>query len=519
MKKSLLLAISMLCITSSFSMDNDNNDNHPNGCKWGLIKDMGIIDSSHEDVSKFKKGLNLAPKNANQSYKYNTGDLVELSITKVGQNKLTKDSGWPLVNVYDQGTLGSCTANSVALCLRFQTVTNSKNPTKVLNNEEMLSISRLYHYYNTRIYEGDLTSYPKNTSQDNGATIYGSVLTSKLFGFIAESFQKTTYTSSDKDLSGTISYYYWPYDVTTFAIAPHTLAYVESFSPDYMNSPYSSLRGNFRFKELDDQFKTGNTTSALQMQQFRDILVGELAKNRPIDFGISLDQYNFNFDKNGFFIVPGNIDINTYMNKSFKPDAGHAMVIVGYGPYKKINGIDPRDTSNYYKAYTSWGNFGDPKSPGAIYFQEGYINNIAKAGTEAISIWLENPQQSKPKFAPNAALPERLKAAFSDPDYFKPEETPILKDWYENQESQYKRLTSFVNEITTYNTELEKYLNASKTFEGVTKSFDTRSRIYSNNSSAFNVTSQSYLDTSKKIFDVNKSNIKNSKTNGSIFNK
>lgn len=497
MKKSMLLAISILSITNCFSMDKD--DKHPIGGKWGLIKDSDIIDKSREEVSKFKNNLNLSFKKVVKSYTYNPGDLVELSLTKVGQNKLTKDSGWPLDNVYDQSTLGSCTANAVALTIRFNTILASKDPTKVLNNPEMLSVSRLFHYYNTRELEGELNGYPKNVLEDNGATIYGSVLTSKLFGFIKESSEEVSYTSSDKDLFGTLSYFYWPYDPKTFSTTPSPLSYVESINEDFMNSPYSGLRRKFRFKELDDQFKTEKSTTNDQMIKFRDSIVSELAKNRPIDFGISLDENNFNFDKNGFFKVPGNIDINTYMNNRFKPNAGHAMVIVGYGPYKKINGIDPKDNSNYYKAYTSWGKFGDPKSPGAIYFQEGYINNIAKAGTEAISIWLENTQSqeqpvqpTKPKFAQNGTLSERITATFKDESYFSKEEGSKLDAWYDSQKSFYE---------------------SSKLFSGLTNSFNTSFLSY-------NTTLESYLNAAKpifglpnKIFDIN-----NSKTTNSIVN-
>lgn len=454
MKKSLLLAVFVCSITNTFSMDESENK-HPTGAKWGLLQDKVMNEETHREVSDFKKSLKLPTKSTIKKYTYNQGDLVELSLTKVGQNKFTKESGWPLVNVYDQGELGSCTANAVALTIRLSSILNSKNPTQVLNNPEMRDVSRLYGYYNTRFYEGSLSNYSKNVLEDNGATIYGSVMSGKLFGFIAEQQQKEVSISTDKDLSGRLSYYYWPYNTKTFASAPSTLAYVEGMNPNYMNSAYSSLISSYRFKELDDQFKTGTSTSTTQMQQFRDVIVGELAQNRPVDFGISLDQNNFNFDKNGFFVIPRNIDISTYMNKYFIPNAGHAMVITGYGPYKKLFGIDPRDNSNYYKAYTSWGNFGDPKSPGAIYFPEGYINNIAKAGTEALSIWLEKPQpiqqaKQSPQIPSNATLSQKVNSVFSDPNYFSEVESTTLKNFWATSESNYTASQSHLDNIQGY---------------------------------------------------------------------
>jgi len=418
--------------------------------------------------------------------------LVELSLTKTGQTRLTKESGWPLINVYDQGALGSCTANAVALTIRFNSISSGKNPTQVLNNPDMLNISRLFQYYNTRLFEGSLSNYSKNVFEDNGATIYGSVMAGKMFGFIAEDQQKEVFTSSDKDLSGKLSYYYWPYNTKTFSNSPDTLAYVESMNGNYMNSEYSKVISRYRFKELDDQFKIGTSTSTAQMQQFRDVLVGELAKNRPIDFGISLDQYNFNFDKSGFFMIPKNIDINLYMNNFFKPNAGHAMVITGYGPYKKLNGVDPKDNSNYYKAYTSWGNFGDPKSPGAIYFPEGYINNLAKAGTEALSIWLEQTQSIQPpkqslQLSLDTPLNQRVTSAFSDPNYFSKAETSMLNQWYNQEETYYHSvklfdtgLKSFIPLAQTFDTGLQSYLTAG---QGIFGSSSAKTKIFDINNS------------------------------------
>lgn len=76
--------------------------------------------------------------------------------------------------------------------------------------------------------------------------------------------------------------------------------------------------------------------------------------------------------------------ISEYMSKYFKPDSGHAMTIVGYGLYGKER--NPSDKTNYYRLINSWGgNHGDG---GFIYIPEQYINEVKKADTEAIEVWL-----------------------------------------------------------------------------------------------------------------------------------
>lgn len=94
--------------------------------------------------------------------------------------------------VYDQGQLGSCTANAVAGHLDF----NRKK-----QGEAFIDPSRLFIYYNERKDDGDV-------DQDGGSTIRESVKAVKTYGAPPESE--------------------WPYDVSKFTDAPPAKAYADA---------------------------------------------------------------------------------------------------------------------------------------------------------------------------------------------------------------------------------------------------------------------------------------------------
>jgi C1A family cysteine protease len=91
--------------------------------------------------------------------------------------------------VYDQGDLGSCTANAIAGAFEFE-----------LLRSKMLDImpSRLFIYYNERVIEGD-------TQQDNGAQIRDGMKSIATQGVCGELD--------------------WPYDITKFAWTPTIQCY------------------------------------------------------------------------------------------------------------------------------------------------------------------------------------------------------------------------------------------------------------------------------------------------------
>jgi C1A family cysteine protease len=87
--------------------------------------------------------------------------------------------------VYDQGQLGSCTANSLAAAYEF-------------SDNNAFTPSRLFIYYNERKLENDI-------GQDAGAQLCDGVKTLETYGVCPESL--------------------WPYDITKFTHKPSTSCY------------------------------------------------------------------------------------------------------------------------------------------------------------------------------------------------------------------------------------------------------------------------------------------------------
>lgn len=92
--------------------------------------------------------------------------------------------------VYDQGTIGSCTANAVAGAYEI-----AEKQKKVKYEFEP---SRLFIYYNERLIENDVTV-------DNGAILSDGLVACNKYGVCTESR--------------------WPYDITKFAIVPPPKCY------------------------------------------------------------------------------------------------------------------------------------------------------------------------------------------------------------------------------------------------------------------------------------------------------
>jgi C1A family cysteine protease len=94
--------------------------------------------------------------------------------------------------VYDQGQLGSCTANATAAAVDFE---------RKKQAEQFLTPSRLFIYYNERVIEDEV-------NQDAGAELRDGLKTVSAQGVCAESE--------------------WPYDVSQFAVKPPEKCYADA---------------------------------------------------------------------------------------------------------------------------------------------------------------------------------------------------------------------------------------------------------------------------------------------------
>ena len=95
--------------------------------------------------------------------------------------------------IYDQGQLGSCTANGIGGCLEFDQMKQKQR--------DVFTPSRLFIYYNERIMEGTATS-------DSGAQIRDGIKSVAQLGAPHEAL--------------------WPYDLTKFAKKPPKTAYTDA---------------------------------------------------------------------------------------------------------------------------------------------------------------------------------------------------------------------------------------------------------------------------------------------------
>jgi len=96
--------------------------------------------------------------------------------------------------IYDQGQLGSCTANGIAGCLEFD---------QIKQKEQNFTPSRLFIYYNERVMENSVDS-------DAGANIRDGIKSVAKQG-----------APDEKE---------WPYNINKFAVKPTTNAYADALN-------------------------------------------------------------------------------------------------------------------------------------------------------------------------------------------------------------------------------------------------------------------------------------------------
>jgi C1A family cysteine protease len=198
--------------------------------------------------------------------------------------------------VYDQGQLGSCTANGI--CAVFDYKYNWNNIKGKFNGDSapdsapLFTPSRLFVYYNERVMEGDVGS-------DNGAQIRDGITSISTTGICQESE--------------------CPYVISSFAHRPTHLAYkdAKNFTATGKSVEVSSI-----------SFKTA------------------LHNGYPVVFGFSVPSSFEGQDiaTNGFL---------TY-DPSDSIVGGHCVVACGYDD-NLVNPNVPNDTPGYILVRNSWG--------------------------------------------------------------------------------------------------------------------------------------------------------------------
>lgn len=148
-------------------------------------------------------------------------------------------------SVYDQGALGSCTANALAGAIQYD---------EMREGRQTQAPSRLFIYFNERLLEG-------TTNSDSGATIRDSIRSINKWGYCPESS--------------------WPYNIQAFATTPPQTCY---------QSAKSDVVRNY-----------GSVPQALNVMQ------NVLANGYPFVGGISVYESFENPDvvKSGMVPMPG----------------------------------------------------------------------------------------------------------------------------------------------------------------------------------------------------------------------
>jgi C1A family cysteine protease len=176
--------------------------------------------------------------------------------------------------IYDQGDLGSCTANGIARLMEFYLMNKNANENP---KASLYMPSRLFIYYYERAIEGDINA-------DNGAQIRDGI--------------KVVYSKGvcDENII--------PYDITKFAVAPSSHALQEAL----------------KFKATE--YKSVDNTNVMN-------IVSALQEGHPVVFGFTVYE---SFESNsvavtGIVPMPG-------ANESVL--GGHCCVIIGYDADAKM---------------------------------------------------------------------------------------------------------------------------------------------------------------------------------------
>jgi C1A family cysteine protease len=183
--------------------------------------------------------------------------------------------------VYDQGRIGSCTANAIAGAIQFDRIKNGQEPDFVP--------SRLFIYWNERYIEGDVPD-------DKGAQLRDGIKSVNTLGVCPEPE--------------------WPYD--------------DSPAP-YDGGPFPKSSRAAK-KPTPACYRDAKKYRALSYQRLdQDVaqLKGCLAEGLPFVFGFMV------FDS--FFKGPGKQQVNVPVpSAKDKPLGGHAVLCVGYHERRRV---------------------------------------------------------------------------------------------------------------------------------------------------------------------------------------
>lgn len=297
---------------------------------------------------------------------------------------------WPDNLKDDQGNFGTCTANSAEFAVCYLSIANSKDPTQLKNNPETLRLSRWFQYYNTRYHEAKLNKLVFDPTDDSGCSIAGSILALDIYGCCPEVAHTQEETIKTHDLSGSIVYTGWPYTPNLLAVQPEPLNYVAALdkSIDGLNAgtpfttinkqvnPYARISQALQYRDLATPYRKSNPRLANtqgEKDAFTNAVIKALKANHPVMAGVMLDD-SFMEGQQGYIPTP---NLST-----FSWTGGHAIPIVGYGPYNKS-----KPTTCYFKFLNSWSpTWGDH---GFGYFEETYFSNVNIFQIEAYEVWLD----------------------------------------------------------------------------------------------------------------------------------
>jgi C1A family cysteine protease len=147
---------------------------------YGILNTSSNITASNITSSKIKREYGWK-----KGFEYSKHPKKNFFICNTHSNIKLVDLREKCPDIYDQGKLGSCTANSLAFCYHFDELKQNESNTFVP--------SRLFIYYNERAIEGHISS-------DTGAEIHDGIKAINTIGVCPENI--------------------WPYDISKFATKP-----------------------------------------------------------------------------------------------------------------------------------------------------------------------------------------------------------------------------------------------------------------------------------------------------------